>query len=541
MSHKVLVVDDTSINRELIYNILKTSDNEYDVIEASDGQEGYDTAVSQLPDIILMDLRMPKVDGIEAIKMLKSNESTKEIPVLVLTAYNSSENLKESFEAGAFDYITKPVNSSELISRMGKALGVNQQIKNIQGKIAEFETRKSEYENLALITGSSQNSFILIKTDGELEWASDGFENFHGMSLEEFKSKKGSTIFSLCQDTEIIALFNLCVSRKLPVDYSAKVIARDGEEKWLQTFISPKLNESGEVDRLIATEIDITTLKKKEEELNRQNQRMQVIMQNLEKANLLLEEQKNEINRQKQRITEEQNKSEKLLLNILPFEIAKQLKSKGKAGSRQYKTVSVMFADFKGFSKYSMELEPNDLVNILDTYFAKFDEIIGKHYLEKIKTIGDAYMCAGGLPLRNKSNPFDAVLAGLEIQNYMNKLNDSKIINNLSIWELRIGIHTGSVVAGVVGRKKFAYDIWGESVNIASRMEHSGHVGMVNISGTTYEFVKDFFECDYRGKIDAKNIGKVDMYFVNRLKPEFSLDADGFIPNEEFINLINRL
>jgi PAS domain S-box-containing protein len=488
-----------------------------------------------------MDIRMPGVDGIQAIKMLKLNNITKEIPVLVLTAYNSSENLKESFEVGAFDYITKPVDGSELISRVNKALGVNEKIKNIQGKIAEYETRKNDIENLALISGNSQNSFILIKTDGELEWASDGFLNFHGMSLEEFKLKKGSTIFSLSPDPEIISLFNLCVSKKLPVDYSSRVTDNRRGERWLQTFISPILNGSGQVDKLIATEIDITSLKRKEEELNRQNQRMQTVMQNLEKANQMLEEQKNEINRHKQLIQEEQDKSEKLLLNILPFEIARQLKSKGKAGSRQYKTVSVLFADFKGFSRYSMELEPNDLVNILDTYFAKFDEIIGRHYLEKIKTIGDAYMCAGGLPLRNKSNPFDAVLAGLEIQSYMNKLNDSKVVNNLSIWELRIGVHTGPVVAGVVGRRKFAYDIWGETVNIASRMEHAGHVGMVNISGATYEFVKDFFECDYRGKIEAKNIGKVDMYFVNRLKSEYSSDENGLIPNEEFINLVNRL
>ena len=479
MSHKVLVVDDTNTNRELIFNILKTSDDEYDVLEASNGREGYEIAASNLPDVILMDLRMPEVDGIQAIKMLKQDERTREIPILVLTAFNSSENLKESFEVGAFDYITKPVDTDELISRINKALGINEKIKNIQGKIAEYETKKSEIENLALISGNSQNSFILIKTDGELEWASDGFRNFHGMALEEFRLKKGSTIFSLCPDPEIISLFNLCVSRKLPVDYSSRISGSKGEDRWLQTFMSPILNGSGEVDRLIATEIDITSLKKKEEELNQQNQRMQVIMQNLEKANQLLEEQKNEINRQKQLIQEEQNKSEKLLQNILPFEIAKQLKSKGKAGSRQYKTVSVMFADFKGFSKYSMELEPNDLVNILDTYFAKFDEIIGRHYLEKIKTIGDAYMCAGGLPLRNKSNPFDAVLAGLEIQNYMNKLNDSKVVNNLSIWELRIGVHTGPVVAGVVGRRKIAYDIWGETGKLARRRGQAGPGRMV--------------------------------------------------------------
>ncbi len=541
MSHKILVVDDTSTNRELIFSMLRKSENEYDVLEASNGKEGFESALSNLPDVILMDIRMPEVDGIQAIKMLKQDKRTRDIPILVLTAYNSAENLKESFKVGAFDYITKPVDSGELISRINKALGINEKIKDIQGKIAEYETKKTEVENLALISGNSQNSFILIKTDGELEWASDGFRNFHGMSLEEFKMKKGSTIFSLSPDPEIISLFNSCIAKKQPVDYSSRLKDSSGGERWLQTFVSPILNGSGQIDRLIATEIDITSLKRNEEELNTQNQRMQTVMQNLEKVNHLLEDQKNEINKQKQLIQEEQNKSEKLLLNILPFEIARQLKSKGKAASRQYKTVSVLFTDFKGFSRYSIELEPNDLVNILDTYFAKFDEIIGRHYLEKIKTIGDAYMCAGGLPLRNKSNPFDAVLAGLEIQNYMNKLNDSKVVNNLSIWELRVGVHTGPVVAGVVGRRKFAYDIWGETVNIASRMEHAGHVGMVNISGATYEFVKDFFECDYRGKIEAKNIGKIDMYFVNRLKSEFSSDENGLIPNEEFINIVNRL
>ena len=170
------------------------------------------------------------------------------------------------------------------------------------------------------------------------------------------------------------------------------------------------MNSDGIIEELIAVEIDITSFKNKEEELNAQNKKMKEIARHLKKPMPCLRCKRHEINQQKMTIEVEQEKSEKLLLNILPFEVAKQLKSKGRAGTRQYKLVSVLFADFKGFSKISKTLDPKDLVSILDSYFATFDEITGTHYIEKIKTIGDAYMCAGGLPLSNKSNPIDAVL-----------------------------------------------------------------------------------------------------------------------------------
>ena len=541
MGYKILVVDDNATNRDLLKKVLLSKSKEYKFFDASNGKEAFDVAVSKLPDLILMDIRMPEVDGLESLKMLHEESSTVDIPVIVITAYDSIENLEESFKLGAVDYLKKPIKNEELFSRVDKALSNRGEMIKAMEEIAHQQAEKEDLEKQALITSAMQNSFILISTNGELEWANEGFKNLHGYSLEEFKEKFGSTIFSLCDNTDILNLFGKCVKEKEPINYISKIKTRRGEYRWLQTFISPKLNHNNKIDKLIAIESDITQMKKKEEELNEQNKRMLIIKENLEKVNALLEEQKKEINTQKALIEEEQNKSENLLLNILPFEIAKQLKSKGKAGTRHYNMVSVFFADFKGFSKISKELEPKDLVNILDTYFAKFDEIIEKHYLEKIKTIGDAYMCAGGLPLRNKSNPFDAVLAALEIQNYMNILNDSKVLNNLSVWELRIGIHTGPVVAGVVGKKKFAYDIWGDTVNIASRMEQAGHVGMVNISGPTYKYVKDFFECDCRGKIEAKNIGKVDMYFVSRIKPEYSADKLGFVPNREFINRVNKL
>jgi PAS domain S-box-containing protein len=393
------------------------------------------------------------------------------------------------------------------------------------------------------LSGSIQApfSYIIIRPSGEMAWVNDGFERIHGFKLSEYLESHGNTIFSLDPSSEMANLFNKCLKERKPVDNILKFKSRKGVFHWLQVFISPQLGHNGRIEELIVIEIDITTFKNKEEQLHAQNDKIKEILKELEKTNVLLEEQKREINEQKQTIELEQEKSEKLLLNILPFEVAKQLKSKGRAGTRSYKLVSVLFADFKGFSRISKTLDPKDLVNILDSYFATFDEITGRHYIEKIKTIGDAYMCAGGLPLSNKSNPIDAVLAGLEIQNYLNTLNDTKVLNNLQVWELRIGIHTGPVVAGVVGKKRWAYDIWGDTVNIASRMEQSGHVGMVNISGITHDYIKNFFDCDYRGKIETKNLGKIDMYFVNRIKPEFSQDKLGILPNEVMLNLVNKL
>jgi class 3 adenylate cyclase/Tfp pilus assembly protein PilF len=213
-------------------------------------------------------------------------------------------------------------------------------------------------------------------------------------------------------------------------------------------------------------------------------------------------------------IKKERDRSEELLLNILPAEVAEELKEKGFAEARHFDEVTVLFSDFKGFTVMAEKLSPAELVHEIDYCFKKFDEITTKFGIEKIKTIGDAYMCAGGLPVTNKTNPTDIVMAALEIQNFMEILKTDRIKEDKPYFELRIGIHTGPVVAGIVGIKKFQYDIWGDTVNIASRMESSGAVGKVNISQMTYEKIRDQFECEYRGKIEAKNKGTVDMYFV---------------------------
>jgi class 3 adenylate cyclase len=205
---------------------------------------------------------------------------------------------------------------------------------------------------------------------------------------------------------------------------------------------------------------------------------------------------------------------ESLLLNILPEKVAQELQQKGTATPREYQSVSVLFTDFKGFTRIAEDMTPGELVAELNKYFEAFDAITGKYQLEKIKTIGDAYMCAGGIPTESDDHFIKTVEVGLEMQKYMRSVNEKRKAEGLVPWELRVGIHTGPVVAGVVGKKKYAYDIWGNTVNIASRMESNGEAGKVNISFATYELVKDHFKCHHRGKISAKNIGDIDMYFI---------------------------
>ncbi len=216
-------------------------------------------------------------------------------------------------------------------------------------------------------------------------------------------------------------------------------------------------------------------------------------------------------------IEKEKQRSDDLLLNILPKDTATELKKFGKVKAKKFDLVTVLFTDFEGFTKYSEHLSPEDLVETVDFYFSEFDKIIEKHHLEKIKTIGDAYMCAGGLPFPSNDHAKRVVLAAFEIADFVEKTQKEVEKENFN-FNVRIGINTGPVVAGVVGSKKFAYDIWGDTVNIAARMESHSAPGKINISEHTYQLIKNDFECEYRGKIDAKNKGMMKMYFVNAIK-----------------------
>lgn len=212
-------------------------------------------------------------------------------------------------------------------------------------------------------------------------------------------------------------------------------------------------------------------------------------------------------------ISREKKRSESLLLNILPAETAKELKLNGKVEAVKFDEVTVLFTDFVSFSKYAEHIEPVQLVKSIDFYFKGFDEITTKHGLEKIKTIGDSYMCACGLPTANPAHATNVISAAKEMIELVSSSLHAK--DGLNHFDIRIGIHTGPVVAGIVGIKKWQYDIWGDTVNIASRMESKSEPGRINMSETTYLQIKDEFICEYRGEMEVKNRGMLKMYFLS--------------------------
>jgi class 3 adenylate cyclase len=241
-----------------------------------------------------------------------------------------------------------------------------------------------------------------------------------------------------------------------------------------------------------------------------------------------------ELERARDRAVAEKAESDKLLLNILPPSIAAELKTHDRVQPCFFDSATVIMIDFTGFTRLVETMEPASVIDQLDQHFTRFDDIMANHRLEKLKTIGDAYLAVGGVPEPNRSHAFDAALAALQVLDHLNKLNRQRERLRLPAWQVRIGINTGPVIAGVVGKHKFTYDIWGNTVNIAQRVEAAGVPGRISTAESTWQHIKTRFETDARGAVEVKHQGLVNMYYLNRIKPQFASDPAGMIPNDRF-------
>ena len=230
----------------------------------------------------------------------------------------------------------------------------------------------------------------------------------------------------------------------------------------------------------------------------------------------------------------EKAKSDRLLLNILPPSIAEELKTNERVQPRFFDSATVMFVDFKEFTRLVETMEPASVIEQLDQHFTSFDDIVARHRMEKLKTIGDAYLAVGGVPDANRTHATDASLAALQVLDHMAKINRQREKLHLPMWQVRIGINTGPVIAGVVGKHKFTYDVWGNTVNTAERVEAAAVPGRINIAESTWHYVTSRFETETRGSVEVKHKGAVKMYFLNRIKPEFASDLAGLMPNDRF-------
>lgn len=380
-----------------------------------------------------------------------------------------------------------------------------------------------ERENQELALRAQQAQIDAEKTEKELLQKENGLKASQ-LKTQELETEKTRQALELARQ-------RLIASQK---DKELSSLEREREVQALELATSAaKLENEKRAKELLETDKKLLERDKEvgEMALSQQTQRTQflfglgVLMTllmimaaiawlNSRRLNARLNKQNKDIEAQKEEITMARNKSDQLLLNILPEETAHELKENGFATPKSYDNATVLFTDFVGFTTIASQMSPQELIKELNICFQAFDAILEKHGMEKIKTIGDAYMCVSGVPIPNEQHSINAIRAGKEIVAFMNKRIKEKEAEGIPYWNMRMGIHSGSVVAGVVGKKKFAYDIWGNTVNAASRMEANGAPGQINISGTTYEMVKDVFKCESRGKIMAKNIGEVEMYFV---------------------------
>ncbi len=525
MPYKILLADNDKITHRIVSEYLSDI-SDYALHSAFDGQQALEIAKKQNPDIIIADVDLPLIDGFELITKIR-NQLHRRIPFLLSYTDYDADLVEEALRNGITDIIKKPFERLEFLARIKAAISYFKLLQETHIQREQINSHEDELNKLSLIVKKTANAVVILNTNGDIEWVNEGFTQIYGYTLDELIKRYGKNLRDIATEPDLSwRKFEEVLTTRQSVSYVNRFLHPSGQLKWLQTTLTP-IFEGNEIDKIVAIETDITREKKAEITLKRQKEELERLTRELQEKNEMLEN-------QWKLLQEERSKVDGMLENFLPKYVIRNLMQYGYAKPRNYKKATVMFADFKDFTPACKNLTPDQIVDYLNFFFTRFDEIVVDHYIEKIKTIGDAYMCVGGVPVRNRSHPFDVVLAALKFQYFLSHLDLFDPEKKYPRWELRIGIHTGPLVAGIVGKIKFAYDVWGDTVNTAQRLQTACEPGRVNISATTYSAIKDYFICEPRGLIEVKHGGKIDMYYVKGLKPEYAADETGVFPNEEF-------
>ncbi len=392
---------------------------------------------------------------------------------------------------------------------------------------------------LASIAQLADNSIMLLNKDGLIEWANAGCERLYGKPAvpgDSYFDNSNTNFIKHLNSTDSNFFIN-----HTSLSFSRSFYTDDDLRKWIQATVTPIKNNQGIIERFIVIETDITQQKEVEEELLQQQENTQTLTEHLESVRQYVEDQIVELNEQKKALEVAKERSEEVLNKVLPYEVAIQLKKKGYASPRHYKMVTVINLSFRNFFQLAEIIPLEDLVEQFHQCLVKLDGILESHYVEKIKTVGDIYIGAGGVPLRNRSNPIDVVLSALEIKDFIKEFNLNRTKQGLQTFVIGIGVHTGKVIAGVVGKNKLSYDIWGDAVNIAATIERIAPADAVVISAATRNEIAQYFNFKPIQKLILSNADETELFEVTGINDKYTNDPNGIIPNLIFHQILTKL
>lgn len=481
----ILVVDDNPMNLRALSKLLQQQGHQ--VRKARSGAMAIRAIHAEVPDLILLDIRMPEMDGFAVCEQLKAAPETQEIPVIFLSASDSAEDKIRSFRVGGNDFISKPFYLEEVIARVSSQLNLLRQRQHLsqQNTVllqevrerakAEAALREAELKYRSIFENANEGIFQST-VDGQYLSVNPAMARIYGYDSIEALMAAVTDIGQLYVQPKRRQELRAYLRQYGEIaKVESEVYRKNGDRIWVSESMRTVADEAGDILYFEGTVQDITEQHRLEAELRYQRQQ-----------------------------------SEKLLFNVLPYQIAQRLRQGAHTIAESFDEVSVLFADLVNFTEVSTQMPPKALVDSLSEIFLKFDKLVEQYKLEKIKTIGDEYMVAGGLPLSCEDHVAAIARLALDMQATITQFHRP----DGQPFQLRIGINAGPVVAGVIGIKRFTYDLWGNTVNTASRMETTASAGQIQVTETIYRQLASKFLFEPRGRVDIKGRGEMLTYWL---------------------------